>query len=355
MKTKKIKIFLGGYVNYTNAQNLNCRALAKYLDKTKFDCAAMLFPNGNLPVDSDLDGIRLFNCRRPVRYWHYITFLHGIMWCDIAYLPKGEIWEFCSKCLKLFRKASFTTVEGVISGTNLDKLIDLFGTKENIKKAYQFTTETYSITGFMAQKNNELLDIKSDGVLYLGVETNKFIPQKRERKSLNDIIFIGNNIKYKGIDDYFHLAKKFPNISFHIVGGGIGYDVAGEIKKLGLKNCFYHGLMNHAQMADLLKKMDLHIFPSRSEGFPKVTLETAAMGIPSVVYSDYGASEWITTGQNGFVVNTLDEIENVIKKLQQHPEQLKALSEGATELAKSFDWKETIKDWERVIETIFNN
>ena len=37
MKTKKIKVFLGGYVNCTNAQNLNCRALAKYLDKDKFE------------------------------------------------------------------------------------------------------------------------------------------------------------------------------------------------------------------------------------------------------------------------------------------------------------------------------
>ena len=34
---KKVKIFLGGYINYTNAQNLNCRALAIYLDKDKFE------------------------------------------------------------------------------------------------------------------------------------------------------------------------------------------------------------------------------------------------------------------------------------------------------------------------------
>jgi len=34
---KKIKIFLGAYINSTNAQNLNCLALAKYLDKDKFD------------------------------------------------------------------------------------------------------------------------------------------------------------------------------------------------------------------------------------------------------------------------------------------------------------------------------
>ena len=32
----KIKVFLGGYINYTNAQNLNCRAIAGYLDKDKF-------------------------------------------------------------------------------------------------------------------------------------------------------------------------------------------------------------------------------------------------------------------------------------------------------------------------------
>ena len=130
MKTKKIKVFLGGYVNCTNAQNLNCRALAKYLDKDKFECAVMLFPNGNLPVDSDLDGVKLFSCRHPIRYWHYITFLCGIMWCDVAYLPKGEIWKFCSKCLKLFRKKSFITVEGVIFGTNLEKSNSSFRFRE---------------------------------------------------------------------------------------------------------------------------------------------------------------------------------------------------------------------------------
>lgn len=354
MKTKKIKVFLGGYVNCTNAQNLNCRALAKYLDKDKFECAVMLFPNGNLPVDSDLDGVKLFSCRRPVRCWHYITFLRGIMWCDVAYLPKGEIWKFCSKSLKWFGKKSFITVEGVISGTNLEKSIATLGSENAVRDSYHFTTKTYSITKYMSQKNNELLGIKSDGVLYLGVETNKFQSQKRNRQVLRNIIFIGNNIRYKGSDDYYALAKAFQDINFHIVGGGIGYNVAEEIEKRELKNCVYHGLMDHRQIAELLNEMDLHIFPSRSEGFPKVTLETAAMGVPSVVYGNYGASEWITTGKNGFVVDTIDEIEVVVKNLQQHPEQLDSLAEEAIKLAKSFDWKVLVKDWEKVIENIYN-
>lgn len=352
MKTKKIKVFLGGYVNYTNAQNLNCRALAKYLNKGKIECAAMLFPNGNLSVDSDWVGIKLFKCLRPQCYFRYLTYLRGIMWCDVAYLPKGEIWEFCSRCLKWFGKKSFTTVEGVISGTNLDKSIVSYGSKEAIVNVYSFTTKTYAITKYMSEKNKELLGINSDGVLYLGIDTELFQPQSRPRDKLHNIAFIGNNIRYKGIDDFYAIAEKFPELTFHIVGGGIGYDVVEEIGSKGLRNCVYHGLMDHTQISEFLKGIDLHIFPSRSEGFPKVTLETAAMGVPSIVYSDYGASEWITTGKNGYVVDKIDDIEVILKDLQQSPWKLNTLADEAIKLAESFDWRVLIKDWEKVIENL---
>ena len=38
---KKIKIFLGAYVNFPNAQNINCDNIAKYIDKEKFDVHVM--------------------------------------------------------------------------------------------------------------------------------------------------------------------------------------------------------------------------------------------------------------------------------------------------------------------------
>ena len=38
---KKIRIFLGGYVNYPNAQNINCDYIAKYLSKDKFEVHTM--------------------------------------------------------------------------------------------------------------------------------------------------------------------------------------------------------------------------------------------------------------------------------------------------------------------------
>ncbi len=38
---RKIKVFLSGVVNSTNAQNLNCRALMKYLDPAKLEVRAL--------------------------------------------------------------------------------------------------------------------------------------------------------------------------------------------------------------------------------------------------------------------------------------------------------------------------
>lgn len=350
MKTKKIKVFLGGYINYINAQNLNCRALAKYLDKDKFECATMLFPNGNLPVDDDLDGVELFSCWRPVRYWHYVAFFRGIMWCDVAYLPKGEIWEFCMKCLKWLGKKSFNTVEGVIDGATYEGVLRIAGSDDGIKDMYNYTTRTYSITKYMENENKRLLNIKSDGVIYLGVETNKFVAQPRKRIGMSNVVFIGNDMRRKGVDDIMKLAKRLPSITFNLVGAGNGYDAVAEIHRLNLKNVVYHGTLNHVQMAQLLNEMDLHIFPSHSEGFPKVTLETAAMGVPSIVYSDYGAAEWITTGKNGYVIDNIDEIEMIVKDLQQNPEKLDFLAAEAIKLAKSFDWKVLVRDWEKVIE-----
>ena len=95
-------------------------------------------------------------------------------------------------------------------------------------------------------------------------------------------------------------------------------------------------------------------FPSRSEGFPKVTLECASAGVPSIVYGDYGADEWITTGKDGYVVNTLEEVKNIIEDLIANPDKLKELSKNAVKLGKKFDWEIVIKEWEREIEKIVN-
>ena len=114
-------------------------------------------------------------------------------------------------------------------------------------------------------------------------------------------------------------------------------------------------MLSTTELIDLLKESDLHILPSRSEGFPKVTLETAAAGIPSLVYGDYGANEWITHNHNGWVVNTLPQMIEIISNLIAQPELLRLNSKNAKDLAKKFDWSNVITEWEKEILDLYHN
>lgn len=350
MNNKKIKLFLGGFINITNAQNLNCLAVAKYIDKSKYKVYTMAFEKGDYEL-SGLPGVTVWKARLPYRLYKYIIWLRAVMVCDILYLPKGEVPEYTAFWKKLFGKKSFSTVEGVYSGSNYDNLIKAYGSEKKAVDIRKLFDKDFSITSFMHIYNEKRLNMCSDGILHLGIDIDAF-QNGIKRDKLTDIILIGNNLKYKGIEDYFEMAKSFPDLNFHIAGGGGNYDIATEAAKRNLSNIILHGSLSHSRLSELLKNMQLMFFPSRSEGFPKVTLECAAAGVPSVVYNDYGADEWITTGKDGFVVKTFDEAKRVIEELKSNPDRLKELSVNAMKLGQSFDWKIIIKEWEAEIDKL---
>lgn len=351
-KNKKIKIFLGGTINSRNAQNLNCLALAKYLDKSKYEVYTMVFKNGDFDVEP-IDGVHFIKARLPYRIFKYWIWLKGLAMCDISYLPHYCLYDYLFLWKKLLNRKVFRTIEGVIIGSNYNGLIRLFHNENKLKYKLNKPDKNYSITRFMANYNYNNLGIRSDGVLYLGVEFDLFKNNKTVSK-LTDIVFIGNNLKYKGIEDYYKMAKIFRNHNFHIVGGKGNYDIINETKKRNLPNVILHGSLSHDKLSEVLNNVQLMFFPSRSEGFPKVTLECASAGVPSIVYGDYGADEWIRTGKDGYVVNTFEEAKEVIEDLIENPDKIKELSKNAVELGKKFDWKTVIKDWEKEIEKIIN-
>jgi glycosyltransferase involved in cell wall biosynthesis len=55
------------------------------------------------------------------------------------------------------------------------------------------------------------------------------------------------------------------------------------------------------------------------------------------------------------VVDTLDQMIETVKQLKENPELLQSNSRNAIELAKQFDWKDLIKDWEMEILKLIDN
>lgn len=355
----KIKIFLGGYVNYLNAQNINCRALSEHLDPNRFKVTTLLYMYQNANDFEHRTGVKYLKMHRPGKLWKYILYLRGIATADVAYLPKGEIVPFCKGVAKFFGTRIFTTVEGI-----LDPILEArIGSKKFPKYIEHFKSycsdNLYPITHYIGEvetRTHNLSFVKT--VLYLGVESESFVSKSRKITGiLKNIVFIGNDPIRKNVYDLFEAAKLNPNIRFHIVGGNEIKEgkIEDYIKENGLANVTYHGRLDHTRLSELLHGMDLMYFPSRSEGFPKVHLETACAGVPTLCYSDYGATEWITSWENGIVVDTKEEAFEAITKLKAAPETLRKLSENAVELGKSFDWKNLIGSWEAEIERIYNS
>ncbi len=350
---KKTKIFLGAYINRANAQNLNCLALATHLNKKKFDIYTMSVYSGKMDI-KNIEGVEMFHCSYPHKISKYIAYLWGIWNCDVAYLPKGENWKWNQFLLWLFGKKSISTVESILDSKAMTSLIERYGNLKSIESYFYSFDRLYSITHFMAKYNEENWDLRSESdILYLGSDIDMFMNKQKTILALSEVILIGNDLVRKGIDEYFVLASKFPNITFHIVGTGNGkIDVLQEIEGRKLINVIFHSGMKPDELVVLLRSVDLNILPSRSEGFPKVILETAASGVPSLIYKDYGANEWIEDNVNGFLVDSIEGMIYKITQLSKDSTTLTNASKNSIQLAKKFDWKIKIKEWEKVFEEI---
>lgn len=354
---KKTKIFLGAFINFTNAQNLNCLALAKHLDKNKFEVFTLELFSGNLESQKKkIQGVNIFNCFQPFRISGYIGFLWGIWNCDVAYLPKTELWKYNRFLLKMFNKKSFSTIENILDDFTYNNFVTLERTEKSFLDSKSYFTELYSITNFMNRYNNHKRNIKTlPKTLFLGVN-NEYKHRYSKKHSLSSVLMIGNDLVRKGVFEYLEIASKFSHIEFILAGSGNGrIDIPLEINKRKLKNVNYLGMITVNKLNEVLKNVQLHILPSRSEGFPKSILETAFAGVPSILYSDYGASEWISSDENGWVVNNKEEIISLLKLLENNSEKIKLVSEKSRDLAKKFDWSILVKDWEKIIKSLHNN
>ena len=342
---KKIKVFLGGYINYTNAQNLNCRAVAEHLNKDKFEAYSLKVHFG----DNEKYTAKSFNCFKPFRITQYFGFLWGILHCDVAYLPKHidtPVWVL--KFAKWLKKPIFTTIEGNVTDLSKPNLIELFRSQQKMKNHFSYFNAVFGITQQLINSTHQVIKMR-ETPLFLGVDRKNFSNHNKEK--LSSIVFVGGLIKRKRVYEFMTLAKLYPNIQFKIIGGGPEQQ---SLQNKAPLNVAFFGSLNHKEMDAIFSSSDLLFLPSKSEGFPKVILEAASAGVPSVVYNSYGTSDWMDNKKNGFVVSAFNQVEELINEILENPTLLHEVSSNTQELAHRFDWKNIINDWEKVIVNLYN-
>lgn len=335
------KVFLGGYINIINAQNINCKALAKFLDKKNFRPYTMQLSTSDW---ISLDGVKTFKCYKPFGLFTSLAYLWGVLNCDLLYLPKYAVDtpRWIPSLASFLSKKMISTLEiQMYEPQHYNRYVNCFKDEAHFIKQFQSLDAFYPITHYL-KRAAEGKPIKvAKEILYLGVDFDYFHAIYKPKNVISNVVFVGNLSERKNAVDIIYLSKVFPDIHFHLVGDGVQ---SKSLKKTAGKNATFYGKLGHEELLKILKKSDLHYLPSRSEGFPKVILETAAAGIPSMIYSDYGADEWVTHEQNGFIVKDREEAVKLIEKWKK--KSLLLVSENAVKMASDFDWKVVIKKWE---------
>ncbi len=152
-------------------------------------------------------------------------------------------------------------------------------------------------------------------------------------------IYIARFEYQKGADLLLDLINACKEIDWTIITTDFGTDAA-LLEKIPVAVKVYKDLGNE-KVLEILKNMDVLIFPSRSEGFGIAVLESLFSGVvPIVLDIPIGIPDQVIDGYNGFIVKpeNWQDAAGHLRKLNNNNEVLTEMKKNAKNFAKkNFD------------------
>ena len=236
----------------------------------------------------------------------------------------------------------------------------------------RFTDAYISVSGVLSEKYVERRIGKKENyhTVYSGMQLETFYGVrgkidcgKKQRElgiSVEDFI-IGNVARLetrKGhkflIDAFKNVVEKQKNshVKLLIIGEGNKREyLESYVHELNLENkVIFTGYREDVE--ELMAMMDIFVLTSLREGLPRVLVQAAAVGIPSVAFNVDGVPEIIRDDYNGFLVRVGD-VEQLAKRIIQyidHKELLVLHGKNGRELIKG---KWSIEDMVEKIDEIY--
>lgn len=141
-----------------------------------------------------------------------------------------------------------------------------------------------------------------------GVNTDLFKPLSDVKKNKNEILFVGNLVKAKGIElavsSFIKCKSEFKDLKLTLVGQGYMRPVIEEqMKRLGIKDVTFLGALNHEQLNIVYNKATVTVFPSKKEGLPLALLESMSSGTPVVSAINDGSRDIVSNRVDGLLIN----------------------------------------------------
>ncbi len=188
-----------------------------------------------------------------------------------------------------------------------------------------------------------------------------FIPEASSRiddYGIKKAIAVGRLVRQKGFDILINcwqeVAKIYPDWQLDIYGiGACHEELQQQIDTLHLEDKV-RLCGRHDNIMEVYPRYSLHLMTSRYEGLPMTLIEAQACGLPSVVFNfQYGASDIVTNGHNGLIVEQGNHklfTESVINMLSSEALR-KEYGSNALAVGKRYSKDNIFKKWLELIES----
>lgn len=187
------------------------------------------------------------------------------------------------------------------------------------------------------------VDHKKITVIHNAIEDYWFDKEIYFQSNTPKIIFLGRiaedvfTLKLKGIDRFVWLAKKFPEIAKLSIVMSKNAKLVAWLRENIDKHTIFNNLQKDLIPGILGKEAgSIALLLSRYEGFSLSLIELMSQAVVPISYPVGVAPELIIDGENGFIVNSLEEAEEKINLLLNNPDLRIRLAKNARQGAKKF-------------------
>lgn len=216
------------------------------------------------------------------------------------------------------------------------------------KRAYRQAKKVVAVSG-RVQRQLEGIGISRDkiDIILNGVDLQRFRPGRGDRQQfglpeqVNLGLFVGDiRRSLKNLDTVLHALEILPDAHLAVVGDTTDSPYPALAEKLGISNRV-HFLGYRRDVDEIMRAVDLFVFPSRSESCPLVLFEALASGLPAIIASTVGASELVTR-DCGVVLDDPNDAKGVARawtEITCSPEKLNCMAQAARASVEPYSWQ----------------
>jgi glycosyltransferase involved in cell wall biosynthesis len=273
----------------------------------------------------------------------------------------GMLGAWVGNKLKIPVVASWHTNVHEYAGRRLERLLSFLPEKHlqtvssiAEKHALAGVSRFYKIASLLFAPNQELVELLREQtgrpcfLMQRGVDAEQYTPAKRQSGDRPFTVgYVGRlsvekNVRFLLEIEQALLTAGKTNFRFLIVGSG-GEE---EWLRANLRQAEFTGVLKGEDLARAYANMDVFAFPSHTDTFGNVILESLASGVPAIVTTGGGPKFLVRSGETGFVAVDDRAFIKCVLTLMADPDLHNRMKSAARQYACSISW-------DRVFERVF--